>query len=150
MANIFKTLGDFLRPDPMDEAADERGELFPPTKKRNKDEAPRAAGLSDEKMINIMAATQHRVIILSPHTFKESYGSIVDHLRDRHILVINLERTNKDDARNLLYFAGGVVNALDGQLQIIATNTYMAIPANVQMEGMVEDLLDQLENVYLG
>lgn len=126
---------------------DEGGELFPPLKKRS-NEAARSYG--DEKVVNIMAATQHRVIILSPHSFKESYDSIADHLRDRHILVINLERTNKDDARNLLYFIGGIVNALDGQLQIIATNTYMATPTNVQLEGVVEDLLDQLENVYIG
>jgi len=144
---FFKSVKEFLKPDTFVDEPDEKGELFPPSKKR-KEESPRTQG--DEKVVNIMAATQHRVIILSPHSFKESYGSIVDHLRDRHILVINLERTNKDDARNLLYFAGGVVNALDGQLQIIATNTYMAIPANVQLEGMVEDLLGQLENVYLG
>ncbi len=137
----------FLKPDDFMDEVDEGGELFPPMKKKP-ETTKRVA--NEEKVVNIMAATQHRVIILSPHSFKETYDSIADHLRDRHILVINMERTNKDDARNLLYFIGGVVNALDGQLQIIATNTYMATPTNVQLEGVVEDLLGQLENVYIG
>ena len=140
-------LKDFLKSD--DEYLDEEtngGELFPPLRKKETAQAP----IGDEKVVNIMAATQHRVIILSPNSFKDSYDCIADHLRNRHILVINLERTNKDDARNLLYFIGGVVNALDGQLQIIATNTYMATPTCVQLEGVVEDLLGQLENVYIG
>jgi len=141
-------LKKFLEPDDYGDEMENGSELFPPLRKKPNE--MRAAAATDEKVVNIMAATQHRVIILSPHSFKESYDSIADHLRDRHILVINLERTNKDDARNLLYFIGGVVNALDGQLQIIATNTYMATPANVQLEGVVEDLLDQLENVYIG
>ncbi|MCL2546252.1 MAG: cell division protein SepF [Oscillospiraceae bacterium] len=145
---FVNALKDFLKPD--DEYLDEEtngGELFPPLRKKN---AETAQVPSDEKVVNIMAATQHRVIILSPNSFKDSYDCIADHLRNRHILVINLERTNKDDARNLLYFIGGVVNALDGQLQIIATNTYMATPTCVQLEGVVEDLLGQLENVYIG
>jgi len=146
----MSAMKDFLRPD--DEYYEEDangGELFPPLRKKNH-RAVQTAPPSDEKVVNIMAATQHRVIILSPNSFKETYDCIADHLRDRHILVINLERTDKDDARNLLYFIGGVVNAMDGQLQIIATNTYMATPTCVQLEGVVEDLLGHLENVYIG
>ena len=145
--SFFASIGRILKPDDefMSEM-EENGELFPSKKKAPDMIRPVPA---DEKVVNIRAATQHRVIILSPHSFKESYDSIADHLRGRHILVINLERTNKEDARNLLYFVGGIVHALDGQLQIIATNTYMATPSSVQLEGVVEDLLDQLENVYV-
>jgi cell division inhibitor SepF len=142
--SFFNSIKQILKPDDDFLQEVEKDDLFTPAKRFD---SIRPVS-NDEKVVNIRAATQHRVVILSPRVFKENIDSITEHLRNRNILVINLENTNTEDSYKLLYFVGGVIRALDGQLQMIATDTYLATPSSVLLEGEVEDLLDQLETIY--
>ncbi|MBU5625832.1 cell division protein SepF [Oscillibacter hominis] len=94
------------------------------------------------KVVNIHATTQLKVVLVKPERF-ENASEIADHLKDKRTVVINLESTNKDIARRLIDFLSGVAYAGEGKIKKVAANTYIITPYHVDIEG---DLIDELEN----
>ena len=97
------------------------------------------------KVVNIHATTQLKVVLVKPERF-ENASEIADHLKDKRTVVINLESTNKDVARRLVDFLSGVAYAGEGKIKKVAANTYIITPYHVDIEG---DLIDELENTGL-
>ena len=83
-----------------------------------------------------------RSVLVKPDVF-ENAAEIADHLRDKHTVVMNLEKTKKDTARRLIDFLSGVAYAQDGKIKKVAVDTYIITPYNVDIMG---DLMDELEN----
>ena len=96
----------------------------------------------NNKVVNIHATTQLKVVLVKPERF-ENASEIADHLKDKRTVVINLESTNKDIARRLIDFLSGVAYAGEGKIKKVAANTYIITPYQVDIEG---DLIDELEN----
>ena len=94
------------------------------------------------KVVNINATTQLKVVLVKPERF-ENASEIADHLKDKRTVVINLESTNKDIARRLIDFLSGVAYAGEGKIKKVAANTYIITPYHVDIMG---DLIDELEN----
>lgn len=104
--------------------------------------APSAVVRDDNKVVNIHATAQLKVVLVKPERF-ENAAEIADHLRDKRTVVLNLESANKDMARRLIDFLSGVAYAQDGKIKKVAVNTYIITPYNVDLMG---DLIDELEN----
>ena len=125
-------------------------------RERSTDRAPRDSGYSggynstpapeddrrSNKVVNIRAATQLQVVLVSPTRF-ENASEIADHLRDKRTVVLNLEQTDKNIARRLIDFLSGVAYANEGTIKKVALSTYIITPYNVEILG---DLIDELEN----
>ena len=94
------------------------------------------------KVVNIHATTQLKVVLVKPERF-ENASEIADQLKDKRTVVLNLESTNKDVARRLIDFLSGVAYAGEGKIKKVAANTYIITPYNVDILG---DLIDELEN----
>lgn len=94
------------------------------------------------KVVNIHATTQLKVVLVKPERFEEA-ASIGDNLNTKRTVVLNLESTNRDIARRLLDFLSGVAYANNGQIKRVANSTYIITPYNVDVMG---DLIDELEN----
>ena len=101
-----------------------------------------AEGAKKNKVVNIHATTQLKVVLVKPERF-ENASEIADHLKDKRTVVLNLESTNKDIARRLIDFLSGVAYAGEGKIKKVAANTYIITPYHVDIEG---DLIDELEN----
>ena len=104
--------------------------------------AERKAEDRRNKVVNINATTQLKVVLVKPDRF-DSVTEIAEHLRSKPAVVLNLESTNKDVARRLVDFLSGCAYALDGKIKKIAISTYIITPYNVDIVG---DLIDELEN----
>ena len=101
-----------------------------------------AEGAKKNKVVNIHATTQLKVVLVKPERF-ENASEIADHLREKRTVVLNLEGTNKDVARRLVDFLSGVAYAGEGKIKKVAANTYIITPYHVDIMG---DLIDELEN----
>ena len=129
---------------------DEYEEDFPDVKKQDNTAAlfddRRSSSRSEErrsnKVVNIHATTQLKVVLVSPQHFEDA-SEIADHLKNKRTVVMNLEATNKDVARRLVDFLSGVAYAGEGKIKKVAANTYIITPYHVDIEG---DLIDELEN----
>ncbi|MDY3846628.1 MAG: cell division protein SepF [Eubacteriales bacterium] len=73
--------------------------------------------------------------VVRPEKF-EDVLTAADHLIAGRTVVIDFEDTNRDTVKRVKDFLGGVTYSINGQLQKIANNTYIATPNNV---GVSED-----------
>ena len=105
-------------------------------------EERRSRGSSNDKVVNIHATTQLKVVLVKPERF-EAASDIADQLKDKRTVVLNLESTDKEVARRLIDFLSGVAYAGEGKIKKVAANTYIITPYHVDIEG---DLIDELEN----
>ena len=111
-------------------------------RKEDRRSEERRADDRHNKVVNIHATTQLKVVLVKPERF-ENASEIADHLREKRTVVLNLEGTNKDVARRLVDFLSGVAYAGDGKIKKVSTNTYIITPYSVDLMG---DLIDELEN----
>ncbi len=94
------------------------------------------------KVVNIHATAQLQVVLVKPERY-ENASEVADHLRDKHTVVLNLEKTDKEIGRRLLDFLSGVAYAQEGKIKKVALQTYIVTPYNVNIMG---DLIDELES----
>ena len=125
---------------PYEDEDEEYEDDFPDLRDRRS--AERKAEDRRNKVVNINATTQLKVVLVKPERF-ENASEIADHLKEKRTVVINLESTNKDIARRLIDFLSGVAYAGEGKIKKVAANTYIITPYHVDIMG---DLIDELEN----
>lgn len=73
-----------------------------------------------------------KMLIIEPESFEE-VQAIVDHLKNRRVVIINLEETEKTVARRIADFVGGAIYALDGTMQRINGSIFLFTPANIEV-----------------
>ena len=106
------------------------------------EEEPVESAQKKNKVVNIHATTQLKVVLVKPERFEDA-STIADHLNNKRTVVLNLESTNKEVSRRLVDFLSGVAYANNGQIKRVANSTFIITPYNVDIMG---DLLDELEN----
>lgn len=102
---------------------------------------PRTVRPREGKVVNL-GSGQSQVVLVKPERF-ETAAEIVDQLRGKRAVLINLETTPKDVTRRLVDFLSGAAYAIDGKVKKVAANTYIITPPNVDLVG---DLMDELES----
>ncbi len=108
----------------------------------DEDEDAAESASKKNKVVNIHATTQLKVVLVKPERFEDA-STIADHLNNKRTVVLNLESTNKEVSRRLVDFLSGVAYANNGQIKRVANSTFIITPYNVDIMG---DLLDELEN----
>ncbi|NLK73199.1 MAG: cell division protein SepF [Clostridiales bacterium] len=104
--------------------------------------APPAREVKDNRVINFQATrNQMKLILLEPKSFDEC-PKIVDHLKNRKPIILNLEKLDSDLARKVFDFISGAVYALDGNVQKVANNIFLFAPENVDIAGNIENHLN--------
>lgn len=86
-----------------------------------------------------------KVILVEPRTYSES-TDIADHLKNRRAVVVNLQRIDSEQGRQIVDFLSGVVYALGGDIQKIGLSIFLCTPDNVEVSGNISDLIPDFDN----
>ena len=79
---------------------------------------------------------QFKLVVTEPKSFDEC-PRLVDNLKSRKPVIINLEKLENETARKIFDFLSGATYALDGNVQKVANNIFVFAPENVDvMAGM--------------
>lgn len=101
-----------------------------------------------ERNITLSSSPRLQVVLVKPERFEEA-SDIADHLNDKKTVVLNLEAANKETARRLVDFLSGVAYANQGDVQKIASYTFIITPRNVDFSGInVLDSIDAQGELY--
>ena len=79
-----------------------------------------------------------KMILLEPRAYSEAQ-QIVDHLKNRNIVVVNLKRVTSDQAKRIVDFLSGTIYAIGGDLQKIGGGIFLCTPNNVNVQGKITD-----------
>jgi cell division inhibitor SepF len=76
--------------------------------------------------------SQMKMVVICPEDFNDS-PKLVDSLKARKPVIINLENLETDVARRIFEFLSGATYALNGNVQKIANNIFVFAPENVDV-----------------
>ncbi|MBR0374899.1 MAG: cell division protein SepF [Mogibacterium sp.] len=104
---------------------------------------PAPSNFSDVESVVSRDATQSRsysmngsgpfkMLVIEPKSFDEC-TKLVDNLKSRKPVIINLEKVETDLARKMFDFLSGATYALNGNVQRITSNIFIFAPANVDI-----------------
>lgn len=101
---------------------------------------------SPSKLVSINSRNNNRsnnqVYVIKPQEFNEAQR-VTDYLKEGRTIVINMEGIEVHAAQRIIDFIGGACYALDGSLQAISANIFIAAPHNIDVTG---DLRDEILN----
>jgi cell division inhibitor SepF len=76
------------------------------------------------------AAAASEVLVIEPRAFEESL-EIVEHLRVRKSVLLNLHMLDKEGSQRIVDFLSGACHAIDGHQQKIGEGVFLFAPATV-------------------
>lgn len=83
-----------------------------------------------------------KLMVIEPASFEEA-PRLVDSLKDRKPVILNLESLDQDVARKIFDFLSGAIYALNGNIQKIANNIFVFAPDNVDISA--DDRINDFE-----
>lgn len=96
------------------------------------------------RVVNINSRAHVQVVVFRPISFGEETRAIADELNNKHTVILNLEKTQKEESRRILDFLSGVAYANDGKIKRVSTSTFIITPYNVDLSG--DEVMDELEH----
>ena len=78
-----------------------------------------------------------KLVVIEPDSFDEC-PKLVDSLKARKPIIINLEKVESDTARKVFDFLSGATYALNGNVQKVAANIFVFAPENVDIKAGME------------
>lgn len=108
-------------------------------------EAPRATSYTSGASNRVVSINRANAQVRSfqPLSFGSEISGIADELNSKNIVVLNLERTQKDEATRILDFLSGVAYANEGKIKRTSTFTYIITPYNVAYSG--SEVIDDMD-----
>ena len=85
-------------------------------------------------MGNRAASSAFKLMVIEPEGFEEC-PKLVDSLKSRKPVIINLEKIDSDTARKIFDFLSGATYALNGNVQKVANNIFIFAPENVDISS---------------
>ena len=80
---------------------------------------------------------QFKMVVIEPKSFDEC-PKLVDNLKAKKPVIINLEKIESDNARKIFDFLSGATYALNGNVQKIANNIFVFAPENVDVSANID------------
>ena len=90
-----------------------------------------------DNRISMNQSAQFKMVVIEPKSLDEC-RRLVDNLRARKPVIINLERVETDLARKMFDFLGGATYALSGNIQRVTQNIFIFAPNNVNINAKLD------------
>ena len=93
------------------------------------------------KVVGIPDTSKVRVLIYKPVSYEDTQ-SIIDNLKEKKPIIINLDELDTDVAQRSLDFVSGAVYALNGNIRKAARNIFVVAPYNVDVSTNAAESVD--------
>jgi len=115
-----------------------KSSYFTPPPAASKTETKEASKLSNQGGSKMNPNTApFKLVVIEPKAFDEC-PRLVDNLKAKKPIIINLEKMEADTARKIFDFLSGATYALNGNVQKISNNIFVFAPESVDIKADVE------------
>ena len=91
-----------------------------------------AAGTSLNRAVPTRQAKPYTMVVVNPKDYSDA-EKIGDHLKSFRPVVMNMEKTDMEEAQRIVDVVQGVMYALDGRIDQISENIYLCAPNNMSV-----------------
>ncbi len=98
----------------------------------------RSDGKDKYPQMQTRTTSPFKLVVIEPQSFEEC-PKLVDSLKSRRPVIINLEKIESESARKIFDFLSGATYALNGNVQKVANNIFVFAPENVDITGSAEN-----------
>lgn len=85
-----------------------------------------------ERRISLAGTSAFKLVVIEPKSFDEC-PKLVDSLKGRRPVIINLEKIETETAKKIFDFLSGATYALNGNVQKVANNIFIFAPESVDI-----------------
>jgi cell division inhibitor SepF len=89
-------------------------------------------------IVGLPTSSGHEVVVIEPKSFDEALA-ILDNLRSRKAVILNLMGLSPDQSQRLVDFVSGACHALDGHQEKIGESIFLFTPSNVVINTFHSD-----------
>jgi cell division inhibitor SepF len=106
---------------------------------------PQKQSIKPQNVVSLQSVQKaSKVILVEPRVYAEAQD-ITDHLKNRRAVVVNLQRIDHEEGRQIVDFLSGAVYALGGDIQKIGSSIFLCTPDNVEISGNISELVKEQE-----
>ncbi len=98
---------------------------------RRRQQQPKVVGLPN-------SAAKMRMLVFQPSSYEEA-ECIIDNLKMRKPVIMNLDDLDVELGQRILDFVGGAVYSLNGDIKKVARSIFVVAPSNVDVTQNVDD-----------
>ncbi|WP_163579703.1 cell division protein SepF [Gracilibacillus saliphilus] len=85
-----------------------------------------------------------KMVLFEPRSFNE-VQDIADHVVNRRSVVINLQRVDTQQAKQIIDFMSGTVYAVSGQIKKLGSQTFLCTPENIEISGNITEIMEEAD-----
>ncbi len=93
----------------------------------------------NNNVVNLHTNSNMKIVVHEPLNYEEA-PTIVNDLKLRKTVVVNLEQLDSEVKRQIFDFINGGLYSLEGNIQKVTTDIFVLAPNNVEIDGLKDDL----------
>lgn len=99
---------------------------------------PRARRNRNSNIVGLSQPPASEMVIVEPRSFDDAMG-VVEALRQRRAVIINLTGLDSDQAQRLIDFVSGATHAIDGNQERVGEGIFLFTPNNVVINSLTTE-----------
>lgn len=103
------------------------------------EELPAKVKKFNNKVLNIHTNTNMKIVVHEPLSYDEA-PTIIDDLKSRKTVIVNLEQLDNGIKRQIFDFVNGGLYAMEGNIQKVTRDIFIFAPSNVEIDGLKDEL----------
>jgi len=93
----------------------------------------------NNKVVNIHTNSNMKIVVHEPLSYDEA-PKIIDDLKGRKAVIVNLEQLDNGVKRQIFDFINGGLYAMEGNIQKVTKDIFIFAPNNVEIDGLKDEL----------
>lgn len=105
--------------------------------------------INNNKVVDLPSSAAMRMVVYQPNSYDDTQN-IIDFLKARKPVVVNLEMLEIDVAQRVLDFISGAIYSLNGSIHKVSKGIFILAPMSVDITGNVGDAMGASNFYNLG
>lgn len=141
MSNVMNKIKYFIGIQDLDEEEEEMYEDYYEGEDydSNIPSQPLKSKKINNKVLNIHTNTNMKIIVHEPLSYDEAPG-IIDDLKSRKTVIVNLEQLESGIKKQIFDFINGGLYAMEGNIQKVTKDIFIFAPNSVEIDGLKDEL----------
>ena len=102
-------------------------------------EAPKSKKTTHNNVVNLHTTSSMKIVVHEPLNYEEA-PTIVNDLKARKTVVVNLEQLDQTTKRQVFDFINGGLYSLEGNIQKVTKDIFVLAPNSVEIDGLKDEL----------